>query len=140
MNSNQIKTYDDLCEEKKRLEGLLALHKENVSANWTALKQELNPVNNVVSFFGKLVKRDKTNPLLNIGIDVAGDLVLRKFLLAKTGWATRLVVPLLLKNYSSNVIADKGKAFVQRLRNWLHRDTNGQQAPAMNNQDPPSQQ
>jgi len=125
MNSKKIQTYEDLIEEKKRLEQLLAVQKEAISGNWEEMKQEFEPVRNVFSFMGKLTTRDKSNPLVNMGIDVAGDLLLRKLLLAKTGWATRLVVPYLLKNYSSNVFADKGKSFLNRVKGWVKRARNG---------------
>lgn len=129
MNKNKIQTYDDLVEEKKRLEALLIVNKEQISTNWVEMKQEFEPVNNIIGFFGKLTTRDKSNPLVNMGIDVAGDLVLRKILLARAGWATRLVIPYLVKNFSSNVLADKGKSLFQRIRHWLKTDKNGQPQP-----------
>lgn len=129
MNKNQIQSYDDLLEEKKRLEQLLSTQKAQISANWVEMKEEFKPVNNVISFFSKMTTRDKTNPLMNIGIDVAGDLVLRKILLARAGWATRLVVPFLLKNYSSNVLADKGKSLFQRIKHILKINKNGKPQP-----------
>jgi hypothetical protein len=125
MQASKIQTYDDLIEEKKRLEALLIVNKEQVSTNWVEMKKEFEPVNNIIGFFSKLTTRDKSNPLVNIGIDVAGDLVLRKFLLARAGWATRILVPLLLKNYSSNVLADKGRSFLQKVKHWLKADKNG---------------
>lgn len=123
MNKNTIQTYDDLLEEKKRLEALLAINKEQVSTNWVEMKKEFEPVNNILSFLSKMTTRDKSNPLVNMGIDVAGDLLLRKILLARAGWATRLVVPYLLKNYSSNVLA--GKSFFQRVKHWLKTGKDG---------------
>ena len=125
MNKNKIQTYDDLLEEKKRLELLLVNQKQVISANWTGLKDEFQPVNNVFSFLSKLTTRDKTNPLVNMGVDLAGDVFLRKLLLARAGWLTRLVVPFLLKNYSSNVFADKGKSLLQNVKHWLRRHKNG---------------
>jgi hypothetical protein len=129
MNKNQILSYDDLLEEKKRLENLLTVNKEQISTDWIEMKKEFEPVNNAFSFFGKLAKRDKSNPLLNIGLDVAGDLVLKRLILARFGWATRIVVPFLLKNYSSNVLADKGKSFLHKVKDWLKGHRNGQQEP-----------
>ena len=126
MNKTKIQTYDDLVEEKKRLEAMLIVNKEQISANWVEMKQEFEPINNIIGFFGKLTTRDKTNPLVNMGIDVAGDLLLRKFILARAGWATRLVIPYLVKNYSSNVFAEKGKSLFHRLKQWLKTDKNGQ--------------
>lgn len=129
MNNKKIQTYDDLVEEKKRLEALLLVNKEQISTNWVQMKQEFEPVNNIIGFFGKLTTRDKSNPLVNMGIDVAGDLVLRKILLARAGWATRLVIPYLVKNYSSNVLVDKGRSLFHRIRQWLKTDKNGQPQP-----------
>ena len=85
MDKNTIQTYDDLIEEKKRLEAMLIVHRERVSTNWVEMKQEFEPINNVIGFFSKLTTRDKSNPLVNIGIDVAGDLLLRK-ISARKGW------------------------------------------------------
>ena len=129
MNKNKIQSYDDLLEEKKRLEQLLSVQKHQISANWVEMKEEFKPVNNVIAFFSKMTTRDKTNPLVNIGIDVAGDLVLRKFLLARAGWAVRLVVPFLLKNYSSNVFAVKGKSLFQKIKHILKINKNGKPQP-----------
>ena len=125
MNSKKIQSYDDLLEEKQRLEQLLILKKEEISSNWTEVKQEFAPVNNAIAFLGKFTKRDKSNPLLNLGLNVAGDLVLRRYILARFGWFTRVIVPILLKNYSSNVFADKGKSFVHKIREWLRSRRNG---------------
>ena len=125
MTKNKIQKYDDLLEEKKRLEQLLATQKEQISTNWIEMKKEFEPVNNVVGFLSKITTRDRTNPLVNMGIDVAGDLVLRKILLARFGWATRLVLPYLLKNYSSNMLADKGKSFVHQIKHWFKGKKNG---------------
>ena len=39
---NKIQTYDDLIEEKKRLEQLIFTQKEVISSNWVEIKQEEN--------------------------------------------------------------------------------------------------
>jgi hypothetical protein len=127
--NKKIQTYDDLVEEKKRLEALLIVQKENLSSNWVEMKEEFKPVNNIISFFGKLTNRDKSNPLFNMGVDIAGDLVLKKFILARAGWFTRIVVPYLLKNYSSNVFADKGRSFIQKVKHWIKGNKNGNAEP-----------
>lgn len=125
MKKIKIQKYDDLLEEKRRLEQLLSGQKDQISTHWIDMKKEFVPVNNIIAFFSKLTTRDKSNPLVNMGIDVAGDLLLRKILLAKMGWATRLVVPFLLKNYSSNVFADKGKSFLLKIKHWMKSNKNG---------------
>ncbi len=104
--TKRIQTYDDLLEEKKRLEALLAVQKDEIDANWQGVKSSLNPINNAASFLGKITRSDKSNPLLTVGIGYMGDLVLRKVF--KAGWLVRLVVPFVVKNYTSHMFAGKG--------------------------------
>ncbi len=103
--TKRIQTYDDLLEEKKRLETLLALQKNEIDENWQHVKSSLNPLNNAASFIGKITRGDKSNPLLTVGVGYIGDLVLRKVF--KAGWLIRLVVPFVVKNYTSHVLAGK---------------------------------
>ena len=63
MNKNKIQNYDDLLEEKKRLEAICWPSKKQISTNWVEMKKEFEPINNVISFFSKLTTRDKSNPL-----------------------------------------------------------------------------
>ena len=105
--TKKIQTYDDLIEEKKRLEALLAVQKDEIDTSWQGVKSSLNPLNNAASFLGKITRSDKSNPLLTVGIGFIGDLVLRKVF--KAGWLIRLVVPFVVKNYSSHLFASKGE-------------------------------
>jgi hypothetical protein len=105
--NKRIQTYDDLCEEKQRLEILLTLQREQLREDIADIKEQLTPVTNVFSFVRKVAVRNKSNTLLNFGLDIAGDLLLKKFLLRRAGWLTRLAVPYVVKNYSSNSLAGK---------------------------------
>lgn len=119
----KIHTYDDLLAEKQRLETLLGIQKQQIRSNFEEVKNELAPVRQVFGFIGKITKRDKSNPLLSIGIDMAGDVFLRKFLFAKADWISRLVLPFFIKNYSTNVLsAAKGNSVFQKIRNLFRRD------------------
>lgn len=123
----KITTYEELQEEKKRLENLLVLHKHEIHANWDNVKLSLTPVSNTVSFFGKFTHKNKSNPLLNMGINLAGDLLLKRFFLRKAGWMTRLLVPFVIKNYSSHVLANNSKGILGKLKNIFgnRKHTNG---------------
>lgn len=127
--NKKIQTYDDLLEERKRLEELLIIQKQQISSNWAEVKESFTPVNNVMAFLGKLTHRDKSNPLVNVGIDIGGDILLRRILLAKAGWFTKILVPYVLKNYSSNVFAGKGKSLIHKLKHWLKGNKNGAARP-----------
>lgn len=113
--NKKIQTYEDLQEEKRRLENLLMLHKQEMHDSWQGVKSSLNPINNVASFVGKLTRSDKSNPLLTMGLGFAGDLILRKFF--KASLIARLVVPFVVKNYSSHLFSGKGGGIVNKLKN-----------------------
>ncbi len=110
-----IKTYNDLREEKERLKNLLVLQRQRVVEDWNGVKEEFAPVQNVFGTLGKMANGDKSNPLVNIGLKLASDLFLKNFVLAKAGWATKLAVPFVVKNFSSHLLADKGKVFFSKL-------------------------
>jgi hypothetical protein len=121
--SKRIETYEDLIEEKKRLEILLESKKLEITEDWKGVKQNLTPVTNIFSFLGKFTHRHRSNPLVNFGIDMAGDVVLKKFILRRADWVTRLLLPVFIKNYSSNVLGDtKGNNLFSKIRKIFKKD------------------
>ena len=104
--TKRIGTYQDLLEERDRLEALLKTQKEAVMTSATALKAEFKPAFSAISFLGSLVTRDETNPILGTAANGVIDLVLKKVLLGRAGWIARNLIPLLVKNMSSHYIAD----------------------------------
>lgn len=111
----KIRTYEDLEREEQLLEELLQTQKELIQLDIGLLKQQLSPVNNAIQFIGKITTPDKHNPLLTQGANTVIDLVLKKFVLAKSGWFTKLVVPFFVKNYSSHVIADNKDNLINKV-------------------------
>jgi len=122
-----IQTYQDLLDERQRLEALLQLQKEAVHQDILELKAQLGPVTSALSMAGKLVTRDKGNLILNAGAHTVIDLVVKKLILSRAGWITKLVVPFFLKNYSSHVIADNKESLAAKLFSWIgKKNANGQ--------------
>lgn len=117
--SKRIQTYQDLLDEKQQMEVLLHAQKELVLADLREIKQELQPARDVLAFIGKATTRDRSNILLSLGSDKLIDFVVKKLLLAKAGWITRLVVPYLLKNYSSHVVSDNKDKIFKKVFSWL---------------------
>ena len=101
-----ISTYQDLLEERERLEGLLKVQKDKVKDSAIALKSEFQPAFSAVSFLGSLVTRDSTNPILGGAANTVIDVVLKNLVLGRAGWIARNLIPLLVKNMSSHYIAD----------------------------------
>lgn len=123
--NNSIQTYSQLLEEKQRLQTLINAQKELVRYDIQELKKELKPVGVAFSFLKNITSRSGKNSLLNYGVDVIVDLLFKKIILSNAGWVTRLTLPFLLRNYSSNVIADNKKNLVQKLSNWFKSRMNG---------------
>jgi len=114
-----ITTYNELVEEKKRLEELLKAQKQLLRADVEAIKAQLHPVKAAIDTLKKFTTRDRTNLLLTMGSDAVINLVVKNFLLKKTGWLTKLMVPLLVKNYASHVVNENKEKWFQKLFSWV---------------------
>ncbi|WP_276500105.1 hypothetical protein [Terrimonas pollutisoli] len=121
-----IRTYEDLMEEKERLNQLLAAQKELVRQDFIEIKEELAPVRSAISMVGKFATKDNRNFLLTTAADTVIELVVRRMVLAKAGWFTKLVVPFFMKNFSSHVIADNKDKILDKLSKWFgKKNANG---------------
>ena len=124
--TKQIKTYKDLLEEKERLENLFKAQKQIVREDFKQLETELHPVKSALATAGKFFTRDNHNLLLNASANTLIDIFIKRFLLSKTGWFTRLVVPFLVKNYSSHLISEKKGSLLRKLFAWVgKKNANG---------------
>lgn len=113
--TNKITTYDELMLEKARLQALLKMQKEQIHNDFREIKEELVPVRNIISTVSKFTSRESGNLLMTGTANTLIDLVFKKFLLAKTGWVSRVVIPFLVKNYASHFIADNKGNILQKL-------------------------
>ena len=125
--NKRIQTYQDLVDEKKQLEALLVVHKATLRQDVEDIKQELAPLRSAVSFVSRLLIKRDSNFLVDAGISTLVNVGVKKFLLARAaGWLTRLVVPFLVKNFSSNVVVKNKKAILKKLFSWIgKRNANG---------------
>jgi hypothetical protein len=119
--SKRINSYQDLVEEKTRLEALLSAQKELVRQDVNEIREELAPLKTAVTWIGKVTTKDKGNWLMTATADTIIDIVLKKMVLSKAGWITKLVVPFFMKNFSSHVIADNKNKIVSALSSFLSK-------------------
>ena len=124
-----IRTYEDLLEEKARLELLLSAQKELVRQDINQLKQELAPVKSAISIIGKIVTKDNRSWILTTAADTIIDLVVKRMVLAKAGLVTKLVVPFFMKNFSSHVIADNKDKILSKLSSWFGKKSDNGKVP-----------
>lgn len=124
---SKIRTYQDLLEEKKHLEVELLNKRELIRMDVADLKEEWRPVTDLLSGLGKMTTKGKTNPLLAIGIDIIGEVLVKNILLTRSGWITRLVVPFLAKNFSTHILNKDGTSiFRQLIDRFRNHKSNGQ--------------
>ena len=108
-------SYEDLEREEQLLEELLRTQKQLIQLDVQVLKNQLKPASVALQFFNKITTVDKSNLLLNEGANKVIDLVFNKFILARSGWITKFLVPIFMKNYSSHLIADNKANIVEKL-------------------------
>ena len=111
----KIRTYEDLEKEEQLLEELLRSQKELIQIEIDLLKQQLKPAQVALQFVGKITTADKHNPLLTGGANTIIDTVLKNFVLARSGWITKMLVPFFIKNYSSHLIADNKDNIINKV-------------------------
>jgi len=111
----KIRSYEDLEREEQLLEELLRTQKQLIQLDIQVLRDQLKPAKMALQFVSKITTVDKSNLLLNEGANKAIDFVLNKFILARTGWITKFLVPIFLKNYSSHLIGDNKVNIVEKL-------------------------
>ena len=130
--SKKIQTYDDLVEEKQRLETLLSVQKQQIKTSWDHLLLEAAPVRSVFSHFKNIFKGDKSNPAVNFGVKLASDVFLKRVVLAKADWVTRLIVPLFFRNYTSNFLNnDKTKTVLGKVKALFQRPRRSSTKPVI---------
>jgi hypothetical protein len=118
-----METYKELLAEKARLESTLASKRILIRQDMEGLKDQFVPISHAFATIVKFFSADKKNPIVSAGVNFAGDVLLKRFLLARTGWITKLIVPYIVKNYSSHVINQNlnknGENFLHKLGDKL---------------------
>ena len=104
---NKITTYQQMLDKKQVLEIELASKKIIMKREFEEVKTKLMPLRKIANTAGDLINRDRTNPLLNVGLDVGVNFLLKNIMFRKAGLFARLLVPSLVKNYLSNNIQKK---------------------------------
>ena len=123
---NKITTYEELLRERERLQLQLEVHKSAVKMHVADIKKKLNPVKNVIRFFSNFTSAPETNTLVGTGVGLSLELLIRKIFFAKTGWITKMVGPILLKNFSANMLKKNKNALISKVKSIFH--TNGKEA------------
>ena len=101
----KMRAYDQLLREEQQLEEHLRFHRKRIIDKRQHLKASVHPAVIGMKLAENVLARAETNnPVLNTGVNWAIDLLVKKWILKKSGWITKMLVPFVIKNITSNVI------------------------------------
>jgi hypothetical protein len=112
--TKKIRTYEDLLQEEERLKAQLSLYKGLIKEDIAGIKSGLNPFKQIAANVRGLFTRGDNGPLLNFGLNFGIDVMVRKLLLARAGWITKIVVPYIIKNYASNLVSENQRKAISK--------------------------
>ncbi len=122
MSESKINSYEDLEKERERLMQKLRSHEELIKVDMAGVREGLKPFGKAMETVNKMATRDNTAPIFNFGMEMGIDLFVRKFLLARAGWLTKIVIPFLVKNYSSHFIGEeKREALMKKVKGFFQK-------------------
>jgi hypothetical protein len=120
--NKRIRTYEDLEEEKLRLLSLLKTQESTIRTDIAGLKENLKPLGTAMDTINKMTTRDNRVPVLNLGLEMGIDLLIRKVLLARAGWFTKIIVPFVIKNYTSHILGEEKREFIiKKLKGFFNK-------------------
>ena len=119
-----IKSMADWKRERRRLKAEIAEHELLMREDVAAFKESLRPLNAASSLVSKFVTSGDQQSMLNHWLKTGVTFALRNVVLAKAGWFTKLVVPLIASNYANHKIDENKANIVGTVRNWLHKVQN----------------
>jgi hypothetical protein len=117
--TKRISNYADLLREEEELKLQLQLQRDQIRMDIDEIKEELMPAKHALTFVGKFFKKDRSNPLMTGGAGMVIDLIVKKLILSRAGWITRLMVPFFLKNYSSHLLSEKKIGLWKKIKSWI---------------------
>jgi hypothetical protein len=109
MNNPNISNYESFKAEKDRLHAVFNQQKELINLDLASLKEEIEPVAEILNVAKMLTRRDRSLGLLGKGMDVIIDLLVKKVIFRKAGWITRTLVAFVVKNVASQFTGHKAK-------------------------------
>ena len=117
--NNPIQTYDQLLLRRKQLEYLLQAQEELIRIDIEEIKISLAPIHNAATNLVSFFTQDKAAGILGFGANRVIDTFVRKVLLSRSNWITKLLIPFFVKNISSHFIAEHKEQWMDKIRHWF---------------------
>lgn len=116
----KIETIEQLRAERLVLVAALENSKNNIRQDIYSIREELQPAKNAINFLGNFLTH-KNSGILNTGIGLGIDMVVKNGLMANSSWINRLVIPFLLKNVTSNAVYNNQEGITNTIFNWFKK-------------------
>src|SRR5689334_7977886 len=100
----QFKSYDELVAEQEMRRERVKIQQLQVKEDLAGIREELEPVIHVGATIKKFLTHKSGDLIANLGISLVTNGLIKKVILSKAGWLTRIIVPQLVKNYASHVV------------------------------------
>lgn len=101
---SRINNYEELVQERKKAEARVTALKINMQEDVAIIQKKLHPILNLLPLLNVFKPGEQRSPLIKGVASLGIDLLFGQNLLAKSGWITKLLVPILLKAFSGKVI------------------------------------
>jgi hypothetical protein len=125
MNST-INTYESLISEKARLERLLEEQKLQLRKDFTLFKDQLEhrlePASKLLNTVDVFTGHNGAKPILNFGLGLGVDMLLRNTLFKKAGFITKIAAPFLLRTFTKNITNEMRGGFLQIIGNLFRKN------------------
>lgn len=126
----KIKNINDLRAERARLKNEIELSKTKMRSSIDAIKEELSPARHVVNFLGDFLT-NRNKGLLNVGVGLGVDTIIRNGILRNAAWPLKILVPFFLKNFAGNVIHNNRDTIVKKGIEWVRDITEKRPEPIL---------
>jgi len=101
-----IKSQKDITIERIKLKMELNQNKTALSQSVASLKEEFNPLSNIVGTVQNVANADTNYPLVGMGMSILSDKLVKNVFLKKSGWLKKLIIPVLVKKISTYALAN----------------------------------
>lgn len=102
---SKINSYEELVAERKKAEARIQVQRAILANGIVEVQEKLKPLLYLLPVLNVFKKEERGSSLLKGVASVGIDLLVGQNLLTKSNWLARLVVPMLLKAFSSKAIS-----------------------------------
>jgi hypothetical protein len=125
-----IKNINDLRAERARLKNEIELSKTKMRGSINAIKEELSPARHVVDFLGNFFT-NRNKGLLNVGVGIGVDTIIRNGILRRAPWPMKILIPFFLKNFAGNMIHNNKDTIMKKGIEWVRDITTENPQPIL---------